>query len=97
MLPKPRRPHEKRIAKLTRVTYTIAEFCEMTGIGRATLLRSIEDGSLLTVRFGTRRLILARSLATTRDGRGLSRDQRTTERNEIERQQNKSGPPLTLR
>jgi excisionase family DNA binding protein len=56
MLPKPRRPREKRIVELTRVTYTIAEFCEMTGIGRATLLRSIEDGSLRTVRVGTRRL-----------------------------------------
>jgi len=97
MLPKPRRPREKRIAKLTRVTYTIVEFCEMTGIGRATLLRSIEDGSLRTVRVGTRRLILARGFATTRDGREFSSEQRTTERNEIERQQNKSGPPVTLR
>ena len=84
MLPKPRRPREKRIVELTRVTYTIAEFCEMTGIGRATLLRSIDGGSLLTVRVGTRRLILARSLATTRDGHGFSREQKTTERNEIE-------------
>jgi excisionase family DNA binding protein len=71
MLPKPRRPREKRIVELTRVTYTIAEFCEITGIGRATLLRSIDDGSLLTVRVGTRRLILAPSLATTRDNKCL--------------------------
>jgi hypothetical protein len=64
MLPKPRRPREKRIVELPRVTYTIAEFCEITGMGRATLLRCIDDGSLRT-----RRLILAPSLATTRDNK----------------------------
>jgi excisionase family DNA binding protein len=69
MLPKPRRPREKRIVELPRVTYTIAEFCEITGMGRATLLRSIDDGSLRTVKVGTRRLILAPSLATTRDNK----------------------------
>jgi hypothetical protein len=30
MLPKPRRPHEKRIVPLTRATYSIAEFCDKT-------------------------------------------------------------------
>jgi len=44
MLPKPRRPREKRIVELTRVTYTIAEFCEMTGLNRAAVLRGIDKG-----------------------------------------------------
>jgi DNA-binding CsgD family transcriptional regulator len=41
MLAKPRRPREKRIVELTRVTYTMAEFCEIAGIDRATVSRSI--------------------------------------------------------
>jgi excisionase family DNA binding protein len=57
MLPKPRRPREKRIVELTRVTYTIAEFCEMTGLNRAAVLRGIDKGSLRVVKVGTRRWI----------------------------------------
>jgi excisionase family DNA binding protein len=59
MLPKPRRPREKRIVELKRVTYTIAEFSEMTGISRVTVLRLINSGLLRVVRLGNRRLILA--------------------------------------
>jgi hypothetical protein len=59
MLPKPRHPREDRIVELTRVTFTIAEFCEMTGLNRAAVLRDVDRGSLRVVKVGARRLILA--------------------------------------
>ena len=59
MLPKPRRPREKRFVELKPVTYTIAEFSEMTGIRRVRVLRLINSGLLRVVRLGNRRLILA--------------------------------------
>jgi excisionase family DNA binding protein len=59
MLAKPCRPREKRIVELTRVTHTIAEFCETTGLSRAAVLRLIDSGSLRSVKVGTRRLIFA--------------------------------------
>ena len=59
MLPKPRRPREKRIACLTRVTYSIAEYCAITGIGRAAVLCSMDNGSLHIIKIGNRRRILA--------------------------------------
>ncbi len=59
MLPKPRRPREKRIIPLGRATYSIAEFCDMTGLSRVAVLRSMDDGALHTVKIGNRRLILA--------------------------------------
>lgn len=40
-LPKPRRPREKRIVPLTRVTYSLAEFCEKTGLREKAVLRAI--------------------------------------------------------
>ena len=40
-LPKPRRPREKRIVPLTRVTYSLAEFCEKTGLSEKAVLRAI--------------------------------------------------------
>jgi excisionase family DNA binding protein len=70
MLPKPRRRREKRIVELTRVTYTIAEFCEMTGLNRAAVLRDIDKGSLRVVKVGARRLILAPQV--TRPGMRVS-------------------------
>jgi hypothetical protein len=60
MLPKARRPREKRIAPLERVTYSIAEYCEMSGLSKAMVLSFIDDGTLRIVRLGQRRLILAR-------------------------------------
>jgi hypothetical protein len=56
---RPRRPREKRIP-LPRATYSIAEFCDMTGLSRAAVLLSMDDGSLRNVKVGNRRLILAR-------------------------------------
>jgi CRP/FNR family transcriptional regulator len=64
MLPKPRRPREKRIVPLSRATYTIKEFCDQTGLSEEDVLRSIDDGSLRVVKIGIRRLILARQPRT---------------------------------
>jgi excisionase family DNA binding protein len=60
MLPRPRRPREKSIFPLTRVTYSIPEYCDITGLSRDAVLRLMDDGSLRTVTLGTRRLILVR-------------------------------------
>lgn len=59
MLPKIRRPREKRIVPLARVTYSIAEFCALNGLSREAVLKSIDDGELRIVKLGQRRLILA--------------------------------------
>jgi hypothetical protein len=59
MLPKPRRPREKRILPLTRVTYSIEEFCAASGLSRAEVECAIDDGSLRLIKVGNRRLILA--------------------------------------
>jgi len=53
MLPKPRRPREKRIVPLARAAYTIKEFCDKTGLSEEEVLRSIDDGSLRIVKIGT--------------------------------------------
>jgi excisionase family DNA binding protein len=60
MLPKTRRPREKRIVPLTRATYSIAEFCEKTGLSRAIVTRQIHAGILRIIKLGSRRLILAK-------------------------------------
>jgi hypothetical protein len=60
MLPKPRRPRERCIYPLTRVTYSVPEHCDITGRSREEVLRLMDDGSLLTVKIGIRRLILMR-------------------------------------
>jgi excisionase family DNA binding protein len=60
MLARPRRPREKRVVPATRFSYSIAEFCAITGLSRAAVFRSIEDGSLRAIKVGSRRLILAR-------------------------------------
>ncbi len=59
MLPRPRRPREQRLIPLGRVTYSISEFCDMSGLSKVAVLRSIDDGTLCTVKIGKRRLILA--------------------------------------
>jgi excisionase family DNA binding protein len=64
MLPKPRRPREKRIVPLMRVAYSIAEFCDVTGLSRATVLRSIDEGALRIIKIGNRRLIVTRQPRT---------------------------------
>jgi hypothetical protein len=59
MLAKPRRPREKRIVSPTRATYSIAEFCAISGLSRAAVLQSMDAGRLPNIRVGNRRLILA--------------------------------------
>lgn len=68
MLPRPRRRREQRIIPLTRVTYSIAEFCDLTGLSQAAVLRSTDDGTLRTVRIGNRRPFLAQQPRTPRIG-----------------------------
>jgi hypothetical protein len=64
MLRRPRRPREERVVPLARATYSIAEFCDMTGLSRAAVLLSMDDGSLRNVKVGNRRLILAQPAHT---------------------------------
>ncbi len=45
-----------------RLSCTIAEACEVTGLGRTKLYELIGDGHLATTTVGRRRLVLARSL-----------------------------------
>ncbi|WP_291686804.1 hypothetical protein [Bradyrhizobium sp.] len=44
---------------MTRVTYLIEEFCDLTGLSETAVARSMKDGTLRTVRIGHRRLVLA--------------------------------------
>ena len=45
-----------------RLTCTINEACEMTGLGRTKLYELIGDGHLATTTVGRRRLVVVRSL-----------------------------------
>jgi excisionase family DNA binding protein len=45
-----------------RLTCTIAEACEVTGLGRTKLYELIAEGHLATTTVGRRRLVLVRSL-----------------------------------
>jgi excisionase family DNA binding protein len=45
-----------------RLTCTIAEACEVTGLGRTKLQELIGDGFLTTATVGRRRLVLVKSL-----------------------------------
>jgi excisionase family DNA binding protein len=45
-----------------RLTCTIAETCEVTGLGRTKVYELIGDGLLATTTIGRRRLVLVRSL-----------------------------------
>lgn len=45
-----------------RLTCTIEEACEVTGLGRTKLYELIGDGHLDTIAIGRRRLILVRSI-----------------------------------
>ena len=59
MAPKPRRPREPQ-EPLLPVTYSVAQYCVMTGLSRAIVTHQIDDGILRTVKVGLRRLILAK-------------------------------------
>ena len=45
-----------------KLTFTINEACEMTGLGRTKLYELIGDGHLATTTVGRRRLVVVRSL-----------------------------------
>ena len=60
MLRKPRRPRERCTYPLSRVTYSVPAYCDITGLSRAAVLRMMDDGCLATVKIGHRRLILMR-------------------------------------
>ena len=47
-----------------RLTCTIAEACQVTGLGRTKLYELIGEGRLATTTIGRRRLVLVRSLQT---------------------------------
>lgn len=50
-----------------RLTCTIAEACEASGLGRTKLYELIGDGRLLTTTVGRRRLVIIQSLVTLLD------------------------------
>jgi len=52
-----------------RLTCTIAEACQATGLGRTKLYELIGDGCLVTTTIGRRRLVLVRSLQLLIDGK----------------------------
>ena len=59
MAAKPRRPREPH-EPLLPVTFSVAQYCAMTGLSRAVVTHQIDDGILGTIKIGLRRLILAK-------------------------------------
>jgi hypothetical protein len=59
MAPKPRRPREPK-EPLSPVTFSVAQYCTMTGLSRAIVTHQIDDGILHTVKLGLRLVILAK-------------------------------------
>jgi excisionase family DNA binding protein len=53
---------QKAIPFAQKLTCTINEACEMTGLGRTKLYELIGDGHLATTTVGRRRLVMVRSL-----------------------------------
>jgi excisionase family DNA binding protein len=51
-----------------RLTCTIAEACEVTGLGRTKLYELIGDGQIRTTAIGRRRLVLVQSLLSLIEG-----------------------------
>jgi excisionase family DNA binding protein len=51
-----------------RLTCTIAEACEVTGLGRTKLYELIGDGRISTTAIGRRRLVLVQSLLSLIEG-----------------------------
>jgi excisionase family DNA binding protein len=52
----------KAIPFAQRLTCTISEACEMTGLGRTKIYELVGDGHLATTTVGRRRLVMVRSL-----------------------------------
>lgn len=58
----PRRPGQNQIPFSERLTCSIAEACDATGLGRTTIYELIGQGLIVTTTVGRRRLIVVRSL-----------------------------------
>lgn len=57
---------------MERLAYSVKEFCQLVGLGRATTYRRIKDGSLQVRRIGGRTLIPASEVARLLSGDGAS-------------------------
>jgi excisionase family DNA binding protein len=57
-----------------RLSCTIAEACEVTGLGRTKLYELIGESHLATTTVGRRRLVLVRSLLSLLETRSLGAD-----------------------
>ena len=57
-----------------RLSCTIAEACEVTGLGRTKLYELIGNGHLATTAVGRRRLVLVRSLLSLLENRSSRAD-----------------------
>jgi excisionase family DNA binding protein len=58
--PKPN--HKDRIPFAQRITCTVAEACEATGLGRTKIYELIGNGRVATTAIGRRRLVIVQSL-----------------------------------
>ena len=54
--------HPRRLPFAQRLTCTIAEACEVTGLGRTKFYELIGDGRVTTMTIGRRRLVIVQSL-----------------------------------
>jgi excisionase family DNA binding protein len=54
----------------TKITVTIQQVQEMTGLGRTTIYKLIDEGRLETILIGSRRLVVVRSLRRLLEGGG---------------------------
>jgi excisionase family DNA binding protein len=51
-----------------KITATIQQVQEMTGLGRTTIYKLIDEGRLKTILIGSRRLVVVRSLRRLLEG-----------------------------
>jgi excisionase family DNA binding protein len=58
----PKAARSETVPFVQKLTCTINEACEMTGLGRTKLYELIGDGRLATTTVGRRRLVVVRSL-----------------------------------
>lgn len=54
--------HLRRLPFAQRLTCTVAEACEATGLGRTKIYELIGDGRVITTTVGRRRLVIVQSL-----------------------------------
>jgi excisionase family DNA binding protein len=59
---KPMPSHLGRLPFAQRLTCTVAEACEVTGLGRTKIYELIGDGRVTTTTIGRRRLVIVQSL-----------------------------------